>query len=403
MRPRWRIMIVVLEESARGLRLASPEPVGLPPRDAAWLAAVWLRLGAEVRVLDEQAEGLAHRAVRRELRNWRPDLVVIHAGGPDLVDDPVPDGKALAGLLAGWAWDAPVLLAGPLARHHAAELLATHDVLAGALGGPAGSSLIGAWHPRRVPGLVTLDGDTLVTSDAPEDELPHVLPAWHTLPMGAYAAARPDGQLALGIGPLGDDLDRIRAEVRHAVNRAGARSIVFEDRDLGEQPDRAQDVARSMFAVAPGVPWSCRLRTDRVETGFVLALANGGCREVRLASPVGDDAPAATPMDDPVRPRLESAVETIRVTGMTPTVEHVIGRPGHDRAVLAAWQRWFADRGIVVRPKVRVLHAGSRGPGAPDLEEARRQAGCWDNELTAADVEKAVKAVTQPRAAESAR
>ena len=59
----------------------------------------------------------------------------------------------------------------------------------------------------------------------------------------------------------------------------------------------------------------------------------------------------------------------------------------------------FTERNLVVR----VLHAGSRGPGQPTLDEARRQAGCWDNELTPAEVERAVKAVSQPRAAEAAR
>jgi hypothetical protein len=357
----------------------------------ALLAARLLALRADVRVLDMQGEDLKPLSIRRELRLWRPDLVLLRGGGPDQADDPVPDERPLELLLAGWNWPAPVLVAGPLGRRYGAELVTRFAPLVGALVGPVSAALLSDFDPASTPGVGVAIGDELSVTRAPGKVDPDVLPAWHVLPLDAYAGLRPHGRRAAGIGPLRDDRDDVLAEIRHAVHRAGARELVFDDRDLGYDPDRAADLARRMFGAAPGVPWTARLRADRVTPPFVLALANGGCRELLVVSPSDPDVPSETPMDDRARPRLESAVEAVRVTGMTVAVEHVIGRPGHDKAVLAAWQRWYADRAIVVRPRVRVLHAGARGPGLPRLEEARKRAGCWDNDLSPTDVEKAVR------------
>ena len=72
---RWRVMIVVTREPTRTPQLATAEAVGIPPWDVAVLAAQLLKLGGEVRVVDQNAEQLAHRLVRREMKLWRADLV----------------------------------------------------------------------------------------------------------------------------------------------------------------------------------------------------------------------------------------------------------------------------------------------------------------------------------------
>jgi hypothetical protein len=63
--------------------------------------------------------------------------------------------------------------------------------------------------------------------------------------------------------------------------------------------------------------------------------------------------------------------------------------------MLAAWQRWYRDRRISVQAHVRVLHAGDRGAGQPDLAEARARAGCWDGSLRPRDVERAVRDLSE--------
>ena len=115
----------------------------------------------------------------------------------------------------------------------------------------------------------------------------------------------------------------------------------------------------------------------------------------RIVAAFERHAPALVPMDDPARPRMESAIEAARAIGLRAHLEHVIGRPGHTRAMLAAWQRWFRDRRMGVRAAVRLLHAGDRGEGQPRLADARARAGCWDNELRPRDVDYAVREVTE--------
>jgi len=183
-------------------------------------------------------------------------------------------------------------------------------------------------------------------------------------------------------------------QVQHAVHRAGARCIVFVDRDLGADVVYARALSRGMYGVAPGLPWMCRVRADRLDPVLALTIANGGCREVLVCAPVEPGVAGLAPMDDPSRPRIEGAVEAARVTGMSVVVEHVIGRPGHTRDLLAAWQRWFSDRRMVVHAQVRVLHAGAVGPGQPALREAAARAGCWENQLTPRDVERGVREVS---------
>ena len=392
---RWRVMIVVTREPTRTPQLATAEAVGIPPWDVAVLAAQLLKLGAEVRVVDQNAEQLAHRLVRREMKLWRADLVLLHAGGSHVAANPIPDGRPLGALLAGWSWPAPILACGPLAERYGEELLKTLPRLDGVLVGPVPPALAQGYEPT-MPGIGTLKDGKLVEPVRSEEPLPKVLPAWQLLPLDSYAETSPNGQRAAVIGPLTDDIDQSLAEVRHAVRRAGARYLVFDDRDLGADPERSSRLARKMFGAAPGIPWTCRLRADRAEPAFVLTLARGGCVEVLVVPPVPHDVSAQTPMDDPARPRFEGAVEAVRVTGMNAAVLHVVGRPGQSRAMLSAWQRWFRDRRILVRPEVLLQHAGDRGPGLPTLAESRKQAGCWDNGLSPQDVERAVKMLTAP-------
>ncbi len=395
MKRRWRVMIVVTKGPQRGLRLATAETVGPPSWDVAMMSARLLRHGAEVRVLDQDSEQLGHRLVRRELKMWRPDLVLLHAGGSTVAQNPVPDARPLISLLSGWDWPAPVLACGPLAHRYGAELMALLPNLEGVMLGPVGESLAREFSPST-PGLARLDGGRLqcdvdVTDLAESDRENDILPAWQLFALDAYAARMTNGQRTTTVGPLRDDPDHTFREVRHAVTRSGCRALVFDDRDLGRDQEFTDEVARGMFGAAPGVPWSCRVRADHVSPSFVLTLAQGGCKEVLVVSPEDIEAEARTPMDDPVRPRLEGAVEAVRVTGMSAVVLHVLGRSGQTRPMLSAWQRWFADRRIAVRPQVLVQHAGAQGEGKPGLDEARAGAGCWNNELSVSDVERAVK------------
>lgn len=404
MKRRWRVMIVVTKSPARGLRMATAEALGPPSWAIAMMGARLLRHGAEVRVVDQDAEHLGHRMVRRELKNWRPDLVLLHAGGSDLAADPVPDARPLAALLSGWNWPAPTLACGPLAARYGAELLSSLPALTGLMLGPIGEAMARGFD-SDTPGLVVRgEGGTAavpVPDDAEEQDA-DVLPAWQLFSLDAYAARSPGGIRTMFLGPMRGTVQDVFREVQHAVRRAGARSLIFDDRDLGQNAELAELVARGMFGAAPGVPWNCRVRADRVVPPFVLALAQGGCKELFITSPTPPETAALTPMDDPSRPRLESAVEAVRVTGMSAVVVQLLGRRGQNRPMLSAWQRWFADRHIAVRPQVLLQHAGDRGEGKPTLDEARAQAGCWDNDLTGADIERAVKMLGGGRMAASA-
>jgi hypothetical protein len=393
---RWRILLVATHAPPRGARLASTVRPGLPARDVALMAARLLHAGADVRVLDQDSEGLAGRIVRREAQRWRADLVLLHAGGSAVEDDPVPDARPLARLLAGWGWRAPRLACGPLARLYGRELVERLPQLSGALLGEVHPALVGAWRPADVPGLVLRDGAAAggpPPSAAGDDATHDCLPAWHVLLLEALGVDASDGLREVDVLATPGDAARTLAEVRHAVHRAGARRLSFADRDFGAEPDLAQEVARGMLAAAPGLPWNCRVRADHLDARLALALANGGCTSVLVVAPGGRHAPGLMPMDDPARPRLESAVEAARVIGLRAAVEHVIGRPGHSPEMLDAWRRWFRDRRILVRPRVRVLHAGDRGAGEPRLAEALARAGCWDNALRPRDVERAVREV----------
>jgi hypothetical protein len=384
---RWRILIVIADDPLRRLRMASSEAAGGPPRDVAVLAGRLLAAGGEVRVIDMLTEHQGARVVAREARWWAADLTLIHAGGSHLAADPVPDERPIKALLSSWSATTPIVAVGPLAWRYGHELLASMPKLSGWLAGTVGAELVGAWRPEAVPGLTTRDG----AGPAALEDDGSVLPAWHCLPLEQYAGRGAAAMKVASIGAVRGDLDSVFAEIRHAVNRAGARFLFFEDRDMGAHPGLAEDMARHMFGIAPGVTWSCRVRANHIEPAFALALSQGACNEVLVVPDVTRDAPAHSPMDDPSRPGLEKGLEAVRVAGMMAFAEHVIGRPGHTRSSLFSWQRWFKVRRVAVRPRVRLVHGGEKGVGEPTLAEARRRAGCWDNELTGSDVEKAVR------------
>ncbi|MHC5209332.1 MAG: hypothetical protein ACYTG2_01270 [Planctomycetota bacterium] len=390
MRRGARIMIVVLRSPSRGPGLASSEPRGLPPRDVAEAAAQLMALGAEVRVLDQDTEGLSDRVVRREARLWRADCALLWAGGSLIADNPIPDARPLRSLLAGWPAASAGLAAGPLSLHYGAELLDMLPGLRGALAGPITAELAGGVEAGPVPGLLLRDGECMPAAQGPPagGRLPA---AWQSLPLDACAGRAPGGERVIDVLCGEADASAALQQVRHAVLRAGARRLAFVDRDLGARPEFARALARGMLAAAPGLPWFARVRADHLDPPLAVALFNGGCRELLIATSAEADAPGLPPMDDPARPRIEGAVEACRVLGLFSPVEFVIGRPGHSREMLSAWRRWFADRQMTVHAHVRVLHAGDRGPGEPRLQEAYERAGCWDNTLGPRDVVRAVR------------
>jgi len=385
---RRRILIVLPESPARTARLASSATTDMPSLDVALLAAQCTKLGAEVRLMDQGAERISPRTVRREASWWKPELTLLHAGGESRDADPVPDVAPLAELLGGRRLPGRVLAAGPLARFYAPDLLARFPELDGVFVGPPTPELLGDGS-LEAPG-VQVRGAASPEPTALDPALANLPPAWQAFPLEAYPGR--GGLRCLRVAADGADPERDLAEIRHAVLRAGARFLHFESRDVGAHPEGTEQIARAMFGAAPGVAWSCRLRWDHVEPAFALALARGGCHEVLLVSAEPHAAPGSAPMDDPQRGRVESAVDTLKATGISVAVEFVIGRPGHDRSQLMAWQRWFSDRQIAVRPQVHVVHGGQRGPGAPTLDEALQRAGCWDNTLKPVHVEKAVRA-----------
>jgi hypothetical protein len=392
MRRGGRVMLVVTTTPHRGARLAGSEPRGLPPRDIALLAAQLMHLGAEVRVLDQDSEKLSDAVVRREGRLWRAQLVLAWAGGSLVADDPVPDERPLANLVQRWPTAAPVIAAGPLARHYGPELLARLPALAGAMRGPVSGPLAEVAPADEVPGLLTREGEPPAVSGPPADpEGRPILPAWQTLPLDACSSRAPLGLRVIDVLCGGSELESAIAQIRHAVLRGGVRRLAFVDRDFARDPEFARAISSSMLAAAPGLPWSCRVRADHLDRSVAVSLFNGGCRELLVTAPFDVHATGRAPMDDTTRPRLEAAVEICRVTGLNPAVEFVVGRPGHTREMVGAWQRWFAARRMVVHARVRLVHAGGQSPGRPTLEEARDRAGCFDNELTPRDVVRAVR------------
>ncbi|RKY21499.1 MAG: hypothetical protein DRQ55_04185 [Planctomycetota bacterium] len=388
-------MIVVVPEGTRGSRLASSDVLAAPPRDAACMAATLLRLGAEVRIMDVGIEQLSARVAAREARWWHADLVLFHAGGPDVVDDPLPDSRPLTALLKAQWPEAPLLLTGPLGRRYGAELLSRLAGLAGVLEGPVGPWMLGDVDLEHAPGLLTRERDQRGQAEL---EAPSDLPAWQLLPLDAYPGwgARKERMVSVGVA---QDTEGLLAEVSHAAQRAAARFLVFDARDLGARHEATIELCRNMFAAAPGVIWSCRVKAEHMDARLALALAQGACSEVLITPSSAPEAAAQEPMDDPDREPLEAALDAARVAGLSGVAMHLVGRPGHRVPILDGWQRWFAVRCLPVRPHVRVVHAGERGPDAPDLAQALARAGCWDNELSPSDVERAVKRLSAPGAA----
>lgn len=396
---RWRIMLVVLRDPPSAARLPRCDVFGTPPREAATLAAQFVHEGAEVRLLDQEAEQMTDRTMRREVKLWRADLVVLWAGGSMLADAPIPDAEPIASFLAGWESPCPIVLMGPLARHHGHELLERHAELVGALPGGPTKDLSRRWEPGDAPGAVVRDGDAIRRVPGVAPDFDHdVLPAWHVLKLEAYDGDAPGHRRRLEIF-VGGSVRGALKQAGHAVRRGGARFLVFADRDFGADLEVLEGVSRGLMGEVPGVPWACRIRADRITPAVALQLLRGGCAEVLIASPSDGASPGLAPMDDPLRSRIEAAVEAVRTTGMSPIVEHVVGRPGHTRDILAAWQRWFSDRRMVVSPTVRIVRPCDVEGDGPGLDEALERAGRWENELDPKDLQRAIRSVTARGAA----
>ncbi len=391
---RWRIMVVVLRTPPSAARLPSSDARGMPPRDpVAWAAQV-IAWGAEVRVLDQDAEQMSERTVRREVKLWRADLVILWAGGSMIAARPLPDVAPLDACMAGWESTCPIVLMGPLGKRHGRELLERYDALAAVLPSGASKEVAHRWVPDDHPGSLVRrsDGIALVPGEAPPFPA-ELLPAWHLLKLEAYDTDAPGARRRIEI-LAGATAAEALEQAGHAVRRAGARFLVFADRDLGANAEELELLTRGMSGVVPGVPWACRVKADRLIPSMALQLLRGGCTEVLVASPSDPGAPGLAPMDDPRRSRIEAAVDAVRTTGMSPVVEHVIGRPGHTREILAAWWRWFSDRRMVVRPCVLIRQPNERGEGGPGLEEALERAGRWDNDLDSKEISRAIRALT---------
>ena len=278
----------------------------LPPLGLAYLAAVLVKDGRSVEILDAFAEGLSHDEVFERLRD-RPRIVGFYCHTQNFGDV-----VRMAERLKTCSRPVHVVIGGPHATALPAECLADHDAIDSAVFGEGERTVVELVARvladeglAGVRGTCYRDGGEVRTNPPRPliedlDSLP--MPAWDLLPMDRYRAViEADGMKAFHVmgsrGCFSDcnycqstriwgprvrwhSPERLLREIDHLRSVHGAEFVKFYDDNFTQDPRRVEVLVDGLLRRGLFGRWACCTCVSLLDENIIRALARGGVHHV---------------------------------------------------------------------------------------------------------------------------
>jgi radical SAM superfamily enzyme YgiQ (UPF0313 family) len=326
-----------LKELAR--RNSASQPLGLLS-----VAAVLKVHGWEVRVLD-MLLGVSREALRREIADWRPNLMGISTSTEDFAG-------ALAAAREARQVDPrlPVVVGGPHVSFEPEEALRSGwvDYVVMREGEATIVELViameGLLPLSRVRGLAYLDGNRLVVNPPRPlleglDQLP--LSPFRLASDRGYLASTtivssrgcPGGCIFCASGALSGRRYRTRSaeslfgEVYYRCHTSGDNYFVLFDDTFTSDLDRVHRLCDLILQCGRKLRWRCNSRVDRVDSALLRHLAEAGCVAIHFGIESGDQKILDSISKGITLEEIERTVAETAACGMTPMCSFMMGHP----------------------------------------------------------------------------
>lgn len=361
-----------------------------PQTGLAYLAAVALKEGCDVRLIDAMASGETAEDLANIVRSFAPDLVLIHTTTPTFQNDALVLEQLKMAHPAVYAFVGTHVSALPeeSLRRSKADFVFINE---------AEESLrevILKWDDWRagIPGLaIRRDGEIMVTSECPYianlDALP--FPARHLLPNVKYHMPFFESEPFATVIPTrgcpwkctfcragkvwGSKVrarspENVIAEIEDMRKSLGIRNVVFMTDSLTLDRKWANRFLDLILERKLDIRWICNSRVDAVDLELLKKMKQAGCLLVSYGVESGNQAilDAAKKMI-----KLEDSRKAIRLTreaGLLSMAYFIIGLPGETAQTIEESIRFASE----IDPDYVNFHVATPFPGTELYEIAQR-------------------------------
>lgn len=327
-----------------------------PPLGLAYLAAAARRAGYPAQIVDAHADGVRRpEEMARRVAATRPDVVGVTSTS---FNWPVVAElcRGLRRLLPG----ARLWVGGPQLALYPEACLEVRAIDAAVVGEGDETVVemlarVAAGEPLEgLPGTIVRRGDELVRGPdrAPIAELDRLpLPALELLPLARYRAltlptpfvtmvttrgcpyrCRYCAQIYVGGRYREHGVERVLEELRRAVQRYGAREIVFFDETFTLNRRRVLALCQAVLAAGLRVRFNIRTRADLCDDEVLRALRDAGCASIHVGIEAGSERVRRLMNKQIDMAKGERALAEARRLGMETRGYFMLGYPGETRA-----------------------------------------------------------------------
>jgi anaerobic magnesium-protoporphyrin IX monomethyl ester cyclase len=340
----------------RVLLLSTPHPLEespLPPLSLSYLAAVLIREGIQVRILDFLVMRYHPRKLRRELEEYRPQLV-----GATCVTLNYPIARRMLKACKDFDPHIFTVIGGPHVTFAQDETLLKSPWIDAIVVGEGERTLVELARTveegkdlRNVPGIAFADNGA-VTRTAPRarieelDELP--LPARGLLPMARYRALGTtctvitsrgcpyscifcSGHRMFGPKVRFRSPELVVDEIERLQRDFGLAKVNLVDDTFTVNHRHAEAVCEEMLRRDLKMKWSAFARVDRMNQDLARLMNRSGCEWVLFGVESGDEGILKTVKKGITLEQVRRAVQIAAEAGINVFNSFIFGLPGESR------------------------------------------------------------------------
>ena len=369
----------------------------------AYIAAVLLKAGHAVRVIDAPKLGLGVGAVARQAEGFAPLLVGITAATSQILG-----ADAAARAIKARLPKIPIVIGG----YHASGApqgtlseFAAFDYLVEGEGELSilelTEALAAGGQPGPIPGVWHRQGAEILRGPARQriadlDALP--FPAFQLFPYqkftGMYSVFPKRGVMSLaasrgcpfqcnscfqsvGAEHVQRSPGSVLAEIERDLKDFSTRELIFVDETFTLDRKRTTEILEGMLR--QGYPsrlsWICQSRVDRVDRELLKLMKRAGCRVISFGVESGNQAVQESLKKSITLDQARDAIRLAREAGIKTHANYIIGHPGEDQAAIRDTLKfavqtdsdWASFAILVPFPGTAVERMAARGEGGLKL------------------------------------
>ncbi len=369
----------------------------------AYIAAVLLRAGHDVRVIDAPKLGLGLGAVARQAEVFAPLLVGITA-----LTSQILEADAAAQAIKARLPKVPIVIGGYHASGSPQGTLsefAAFDYLVEGEGELSilelAEALAAGTRPGPIPGIWHRQGAEIIRGPARPriadlDSLP--FPAFQLFPYrrftGMYSVLPKSGVLSLatsrgcpfrcnfcfksvGAEHMQRSPENVLAEIERDLREFSIRELVFVDETFTLDQKRTTEILEGILrrGYEKRLSWVCQSRVDCVDRELLALMKRAGCRVISFGVETGNQRILDSIKKSITLNQAREALQLARAAGIKTHANYIIGHPGEDQAAILdtlkfavqADSDWASFAILVPFPGTEVERMAARGEGGLKL------------------------------------